>query len=437
MAGPSPSPRRIIVAGASHRTGPLALRDRLFVEDHAVPAVLGRLRDAGIGQAIALSTCDRVEVWAISAEPEADFRRIVAVLASHAGIDATGLDPQLYKLDGEAAVRQLFAVAAALDSQVVGEPHVLGQVKAGHRLAKDLGMIGSEIEAVLQAAYGAAKRTRAETGVGRRPVTMAAAALQIARELFGELGWARGLLVGTGEMGALIAAELQTAGLGHLAVVHPIESRAETLARTLGCHTRPFAALATALDDADVVVAAIGGRRPAIDAAMVRTALRRRRHKPIFLIDAAVPGDVEPAVEAEADAFVYDLADLEKVALDGRADRAHEAEAAWRIVEEEVASFLRSRAERAAVPAIVELRERLDALREAALAEAGDDARAATRLLVNRLLHDPAEAMRAIAGDGAGKESAEWAEFERVVRRLFGLAAKVRGAATDKDEDRT
>lgn len=251
---------------------------------------------------------------------------------------------------------------------------------------------------------------------------MAAAALQVARELFGGLDRTRGLLIGTGEMGSLIATELMTAGLAHLAVTHPIESRAEALARTLGCHTRPFADVAAGLAETDIVVAAIGWRRPVIDATMVRDALRQRRHKPIYLIDAAIPGDIEPAVDTEADAFVYDLADLERVALDGRADRAQEADATWRIVEAEVAAFVRSRAERAAVPALVELRERFEAERDAALAEAGDDAPAATRLLINRLLHAPAEAMRHTAADGT--DAADWPTFERVVRRLFGLSTK-------------
>lgn len=437
MADPSVSKGRPLVVGANHRSSSMGLRDRLFVEDSEMPGFLGRLRRAGFDQALVLSTCDRIEVQAVVAGDgeggedgeDGDARRIVAEMAGFAGIGIDELAGHTYVLAGEAALRHIFAVTASLDSLMIGEPQVLGQVKAGHRQARDAGLVGSELEAVMQAAYGAAKRVRNETAIGQHPVSMAAAAVQVARDLHGDLSRCAGLLVGVGDMGQLVAADLVAAGLGHLGVTHPAESRAEDAARALDCHVTPFDGLAGALAEADIVIASMGSRRYALSAEMIEAGLRRRRRKPVFLVDTAVPGDVEPAVARIEEAFLYDLNDLERIVMEGRAGRQDEAAAAWRIVDEEVAGFLRGRAERAAVPALTRLRRHFEAIRDEVLAEAGDDAPKATRLLVNRLLHDPSRALREAAaegrsdpppgGGGQGEDDLETAE--RVLGRLFGL----------------
>jgi glutamyl-tRNA reductase len=411
-----PASPRLIVVGANHRSASLTTRDALFVEDGAMPDFLAGLKLAGLGDGLVLSTCDRVELWTAGADAETATRLAAEAFAARAGLPPAALASQLYVLSGDEAVRHVFAVTAALDSLVIGEPHVLGQVKVAHRLARDAGTCGAVLDAVLQAAFAVGKRVRSDTAIGEGPVSIAAAAVQLARDLHGDLKGCQGLLIGAGDMGELVAESLLAAGLGKLLVTAPRLGRAEALARSLDCSALPFEDLREALAGADIVLTAVGARTVAVTAEMVGTALRKRRRKPVFLVDAGIPGDIEPAVNREENAFLYDLADLEKVALEGRATREAAARAAWGIVEAEVAAFLKGRAARAAVPAIVALRQRFEETREAVLAEAGGDAGVATRLLVNRLLHAPSEAMKDIAAEGA-----EWQAMEKTLRRLFRL----------------
>ena len=303
---------------------------------------------------------------------------------------------------------------------MIGEPYVLGQVKASHRAARDAGMSGKELEAVLQAAYGAAKRVRTETAIGERPVSTAAAAVELARGVHGDLGRCGGLLVGTGDMGELVAEALLAGGLGHFVVVHPRAGRAEAMARTLNCHVAPFEDLARALADGDILVTALGARRSIVTAEMVKAALKSRRKRPVLLVDASIPGDIDTAVERLDGAFLYDLNDLEGVAMRGRASRENEAGAALDIIDDEVARFLRGRAARAAVPTLTALRRHFEAAREAAIADAAGDAEKATRLLINRLLHGPSEALREIAALGS-EGATDLRGAERALNRLFRL----------------
>ncbi len=420
---------RALVVGANHRSSSMSIRDRLFVEDAQVPGVLEKLRARGIGEALVVSTCDRVEIQCIHVDPGAAVRNIVEILAVHAELQPSDLDGQMYTLTGDEAVRHIFRVAASLDSLVVGEPQVLGQVKSCHRMAAEAGMTGAAIEAILQAAYAAAKRARNETAIGERPVTIAAAAARLAQDLHGDLSKRSGLLIGTGEMGELVAEAMMTEGLGNLVVVHSAPARAEALARELNCHVADYDDLARLLDDADIVLTAQGARRHVVTSDMMLVVIHRRRRRPVFLVDTSLPGDVDPSINRIDEAFLYDLADLEGVVMDGRASRESEAAKAADIVDTEVDAFLRGRAERVAVPALGDLRGHFESVREGVLKEAGGDADKATRLLINRLLHAPSEAMRGEAADGGG-----WAAAEDIIRRLFGLSRR-KNDDTDKNGD--
>lgn len=433
MAGGAPAPAQYVVVGANHRSSSITLRDMIFVEDGAVPAILRALNSRGLNQALLLSTCDRVEVQGLAEDPEAARAAVAATLAAHAGIEGAPFEGQLYLERGEAALRHIFAVAASLDSAVVGEPQVLGQVKAAHRLARDAGMVGSALERALQAAYGAAKRVRTETAITQGPVSIVATALDLAREVHGELGPLAGILIGTGDMGQLVAEELKRSGLGRLMVAAANAARAEALARQLEGHFTDIDTLAASLTEADIVIACAGTGRYLVTGEMMEQVLMRRRHRPVYLIDLGVPSDIEPAVNRVDDAYLYDLADLERMALVGQANRSAAAEEAWRILDEEVAAFLRGRAERAAVPALVALRRHFEALREQVLAQAGNnDAAEATRLLVNRLLHEPSEALRALAAEAGDEDSR--ARAESLLRRLFRLNGE--GDAPEKGRDK-
>lgn len=420
MAGLVIQGRRPVVVGANHRSSSLTLRDRLFVDDAEMPAFLDGLRRKGFDQAVVLSTCDRVEVQALHGEPEHAARTLHETLEERAEGLGESIAEQLYTMVDEAALRQIFRVAASLDSMVLGEPQVLGQVKAGHRMAAGAGLAGPALETVLQAAYGAAKRIRTETAIGERAVSIAAAAGELARDLLGDLSEAVCLMLGGGEMGEMVGRELLSHGLGRLTVADPLESRAAALARRLDCHRGAFGETARLMAEADIVIAAVGGRRPTIEVDHVRQSLKARKRRPQLLVDAGIPGDVDPAVNRLDDAFLYDLGDLERVAYEGLRQREREAEAAEAIIDDELRHFLRDRAERRAVPAITDLRQHMEEVRADVLAEAGGDAERATQLLVNRLLHGPQEALRDAAAAGGGEN------LETAVRRLFGLAPSAR-----------
>jgi len=424
-----------LVVGLSHRSAPPEVRERLFVEDIDRAALLADARAVGFENAVVIATCERIEIATLARDFGHAELLAGRLIAGWADADAEAVGAQLSIARGVAALRHLFAVAAALDSQVLGEPHVLGQLKASHRAAVEAGMVGGELEAAFQAAYGVAKRVRSETALAEQPVSIATAALKVAREVLGDLRRASALLVGLGEMGELMAAQLREAGVARLTFVHPTQRRAEFAARRAEAHVRPWAELETALAEADVVVASLGEGRYTVDQGAMRRALKRRRQRPIFVVDAAVPGDVEPAVHDLEPAFVYDLGDLEQVAADGRVQREAAALAAWRIVDEELDAFQRQRGARGAVPAVTALREHFEALRAEVLTSGKLDAEAATRLLVRRLLHEPTRALR----DAAAEDEAERAELERSLNRLFGIDPRGAGrqggsGGNDKEE---
>jgi len=412
-------PAALLVVGLNHRTAPLSLRDRIFVEDAEVPALIECLRAEGVAEAAVMSTCDRVEVHAMAEDHARAAQAILAALSRRAGPDADAVAAHAYTLHGRAALAQICAVAASLDSQIVGEPQVLGQMRAAHGVARKAGGVGPGLEVAYDTAYAAAKRVRAETAIAEGPASMAAVAVRLAHDLHGDLDRCGALLIGDGELGALVAMRLKGAGLARLTVAAPRSMRAEAAAQELGGHAAPFEALDDALDDADVVLCTVGGRRHVLAAAALEAALRRRRRRPVLVFDLAVPGDAEPAIEAVEEAFLYTLDDLERLAAQGRARREEAAAAARRIVEEACDGLAAERGARQAGPSVTALRSRFTEIRDAVLAEAGSaDAAEVARRLVNRLLHDPSEGLRAIArdeGDAAREEA------ERLLRRLFAL----------------
>ena len=433
MAGsPEPRPEYLIV-GVSHRTGTAALRERLFVDEAGQTAMLAALRDSGLTQALALSTCDHMELHAAVDDPARAASTMLETLASQGRVTTADIAAQGYRLQGAAALRHLCAVAASLDSVVLGEPQVLGQVKDSHRLSAALGMMGPQLEAMLRVAYAAAKRVRSETAIGKRPVSMAAAAIQMARGVHGDLARCSALLLGGGEMGELLAEQLRQCGLARTIVVHRSPARGALIAHRLGAHVRPFEDLASALIDADIVIAALGDERQAVTVSAIRQALRTRRQRPMICIDTAVPGDIDASVHDLDGAFRFDLGDLERLAVEGQSLRAGAADPAWAIIDAEVAAFAVGEAGRQATPAVMALRRHFEAVRDQVMAEnPGADAATVGRLLVNRLLHTPSAALRDLAANAAVDGGAELMAIERLLSRLFGLP----GAAEKVDEEK-
>lgn len=411
-----------IVVGANPRSSSLGARDRLIPEPAAVAPLLGELRSGGLAQAMILTTCDRVEVYAVRSDDIDAVQRVVAVLARFAAMPTIEAARHLYVYAGEAAIRHVFSVAASLDGTVVGDPHVTSQLKAAYRTARDIGGLADPLAGLVQAAMAAAKRARSQTDIGRSPVSLAAAAVELAQRVHGDLGSTRALLIGLSDIGEVMAQAMRHARLGDLSIAHPYAERAEAAARLLDCHAAAFPFDISELARADVVIGCLGSRRYAIGPDLVKAVLRARRYQPILFIDTAVPGDVDPAVGDLDGAFAYTLDDLEKVARVGRASRETEAARARDIVEADVRAYLRGRSERAAIPALVSLRRHFEAVRNDALRDAGGDAEKATRLIINRLLHAPSTVLRRAAA-GAADDAAELEEMTRALTRAFGLDA--------------
>ena len=388
---------------------------RLFTDEPESTAYNRRLSEAAVRDAFVLATCERIEVFAIELDGDV-APTLLDALAAETGIPVPSLRDQARIRRGEDALAHLFAVAAALESQVVGEPQILGQVRESHRQAADLGLVGPGLDACVQAAYAAAKRVRTETDVGRYPVSIASAALLVARDVHGDLTHCTALLVGLGEMGEFMGGELKAAGVRELAVIHPALRRAQSAAQRLGAHYRPWEELDDALAASDIVVGALGAGRFSVTARQAERALRARRRAPIYFIDAAVPLDIEPQVNALDAAFVYDLEDLERLALKGRDSRQQALQAARKILGEELERFARRHAERGAVPAVVALRQHFEAARADVLAGGARDAQEATRRLINRLLHDPTLALREAAEDAGRGDGALYAALKTLFR---------------------
>jgi glutamyl-tRNA reductase len=418
----SPSVQELLLVGASHRGATTALRERLFLDEGASPALLERLKQEGFAQGLTVVTGDRCELYVFDVDPALAAARLRAILAAMAGVTPELIAAQSFERRGVVALRHLFSVAASLDSPVLGEPQILRQLKANHEAAHAAGLIGPEFEAMLRAAYGAAARVRQETPLAEQPVSMATAAIDVARELFGDLGRCSALMIGIGEMGEMMAAELQKGGLARLTVAHPATARAELMARRLVCHYRDWTELDAALAGSDIVIAALGAGRVAVTRELVKAALKARRHKPMLLFDAALPPDIETAVGELDDAFRYDLDDLERLAMEGRtprgsaATRSQAAETAARILAEETARFETGRVTKPAAPALKALQAHFEAERLKALTDAGGDAALATRLLADRLLQGPARAL-----DPASHGPEDAAALAELIERLFGL----------------
>ncbi|MDV7339778.1 glutamyl-tRNA reductase [Terasakiella sp. A23] len=416
MSGLFSSDAKVLVIGANHRSSSLALRDRLFLDEAEVIPFLDRLKAAGVEQSLVVSTCDRVEVHAVDHNPDKAIGLIIDILAERAELDVETIRSQLYIYQDQEAVRHIFRVTASLDSLMVGEPQVVGQVKDAHRWAVEAGTVGTELERIFQAAYGTAKRVRSETAVGERPVSIASVAVQIAKELHGDLDRCRGLLIGAGDMGELTAQNLIEAGLKDFTCIHSFDGRAKMIARNLSCHAESFDARDRLAAEADIILTSMNKRSRVVTKDMVAYALKVRKNKPIFLIDTGIPGDIDPGVNDVDGAFLYDLHDLEQVAMEGRASREAEARAAATILEKDLNEFFKGKEERVAVPLVTSLRDRFEQERQSVLASCGDDADKATRLLINRLLHTPSEELRSLA---ALNKKKEWEKASDLISKLF------------------
>jgi len=414
----------IVVVGLNHETAPVAVREALAFPKERLGEALARVRqEAGLGEAVILSTCNRVEVYGRAAESSLDA--VAAFLARFHERDPAEIAPHLYRLEGEAAVRHAFRVAASLDSMVMGEPQILGQVKDAYEAAEKAGSLGSVLNALRNRSIAAAKRARTETAIGRNAVSVSHVAVELARKIFGELRDRSVLLVGAGKMSELAARQMVRDGARASVLGGRTFEKAEQLAAALGGRAAPFEALRGELARADIVISGTGAPGVVIQRADVEAAQASRRGRPLFLIDIAVPRDIAEDAGKVPGVFLYDLDDVKKVAEANLRERKKEASAAEAILEEEIREFLEWRRSLEVVPLLVELRKRGDEIRKAEiekarrrlgpLTEEQEKAlEAATSAIVNKLLHGPTVQLKQMAGESQP-------EHVGFIRKLFGL----------------
>ncbi|MBF0628513.1 MAG: glutamyl-tRNA reductase [Magnetococcales bacterium] len=417
---------KIVIVGLSHKTAPVAIRERLAFTAEELPRCLDELRSAPVVQEAALlSTCNRVEIYGAGQTPEQVTEAIGLWLARSRGLETTQLDAHLYQLTGRDAVRHGFRVAASLDSLVVGEAQILGQMKQAYQQAGEAHASGLILDKFFQHAFHAAKQVRNDTGIARNPVSIASAAVSLAHRIFGDLHGCRCLLIGAGEMCELAARHLVTAGV-HILVANRTLSRAVALAETFGGEAFSLNELETHLDKADIILSSTGATGHVVTAPMIKAALKKRRQKPQFLIDIAVPRDLDPTIAALDNAYLYDIDDLTRIVENNLKDRNHEVHAAEAIIEKQTDLFMRWLETLDISPVLTALRTRFETIRDQEVARAlgswpdllpEEQKRVEQlgRLLVNKLLHAPLSRLKHLATEPNGDH------YVDALRQLFQL----------------
>ena len=422
----------LFVAGLSHHSAPVEIRELLALESDKLREILADVTGGTCAEAMIVATCNRVEVYGAAEVPGEARDAIFTRLGAHRGVALSTVAPLLYTRTDDEAVLHVFRVTSSLDSMVLGEPQILGQVKDAFGLAQAVGTVGPVLHSLMSRAFAVAKRVRSETEIGRLAVSISFAAVELARKIFGSLEGKSVLLVGAGEMSELAARHLIDHGALPVYVTNRTWSRAQELARSLGGTAVPFEDLHDTLALVDIAITSTAAPEPIIRASAVRDLLHARRARPLFLIDIGVPRNVEAAVNQLDNAFCYDIDDLRSVVEANLRERQREAQRALALVEREVRQFAARLGELEVVPTIVSLREKLEAIRRAELEKAlgrlpGADAEtrrvmeALSAAIVNKVLHAPTVKLRDSSRAGHGRR------FIELVSEMFGLTGPGRG----------
>ncbi|MBW2057140.1 MAG: glutamyl-tRNA reductase [Deltaproteobacteria bacterium] len=417
----------IIVIGLNHKTAPVEIRERVSFPEKRLEESLKRILSlSSIKEDMILSTCNRVELYANAHNADEAVHELKLFLSEFHGVPAEDLERSLYIHHGEEAVRHLFRVASSLDSMVVGEPQILGQVKGAFGTACRHRTAGTILNRLLHRAFAVAKRVRTETKIGNRAVSVSFVAVQLAQKIFGNLQDKAVLLVGAGEMCELAARHLVTRGASRVTVTNRTAERAHQLARMFGGDVLPFDRLTDALRAADIIITSTASPGYLIRYDDMAGIIKARRNRSMFFIDIAVPRDVDPRVNSIENVYLYDIDDLQGVADANMRDRRKEAEKAEEIVEREVARFCQWYRSLETVPTVRLLRDKFESIRQgelkkaySALPGASEKERkvldALTSAIVNKILHDPITMLKRADQNSSGEELVDAA------RRLFHL----------------
>ncbi len=421
----------ILVVGLSHKTAPIELRERLSVSEQDLPKPLELLGDSPeIAERMLIATCNRVEVYAVAeGSVEKAVEAITDRLAAHHKLEKSRFEDKLYTHTAAAAVRHVFRVASSLDSMVVGEPQILGQVKSAYSIARSQEATGVILTNLLEQAFHVAKRVRTETGIGASAVSVSSAAVELARKIFGDLAGRTVLIIGAGEMAELALRHLLDDGVRSVLVANRSYDRAVALARQFCGRAVTFESFRQEMGGADIVISATSAPHVILKKEDMQSIIQQRRHRPIFLIDIADPRDIDAACNEVDNVYLYNIDDLQSVVDANLKERQREAERAEAIIEREVGVYLTWLRSLDVVPTIVSLRQRVEEIRGAELQkvlgrlgdlspEQREAVTAMTHAMVNKFLHQPMTELkrRAALQDGH--------LYTSVLRRLFGLEDK-------------
>lgn len=412
---------QLLAVGLNHREAPVQFRELVAFPPERLKPALGQLLDSGTArEASIISTCNRTEL--LVARERADHRPVLDWFLARADAQMTDLATRVHCYDGAPAARHLFRVASGLDSMVLGEPQVLGQVKQAFEAARDVGAVGKVLHRLYQQAFATAKRVRTDTAIGNHPVSVAYAATDLARQIFGSLEHSTALVVGAGDTAELIVRHLRSNGLGDLIVANRTLERAQRLAAAHGGKAIGLSSLPAHLPEADVLVTSTNAELPIIGKGLVERAIRARKRKPIFMLDLAVPRDIEPDVQALQDVYLYSVDDLEQIITENLKSREDAAAQAELIVDSGVRAFEDWWHSQQITPMLRGFRGRVERLKEQEVERAltelrrGRPAEAVVQRLANnlagKLAHQPSVQLRRIGVE-------QDAEALRALRRLF------------------
>jgi len=434
----------IAVLGVNHRTAPIAIRERLALGGGRLKLALDTLQGSGaITETVILSTCNRVEIYVAAPEAGAAEEAVLAMFEQVCGLGKGSrgeFGRHIYRLWGTDAIKHLFRVASSLDSMVLGEPQILGQLKTAYGEAVEHKTVGHMLNRAMHRAFNAAKRVRTETQVGEGGISVAYVAAQLAGKIFGTLEGKRVLLVGAGEMAELAAKHLAQGGTRSIEIANRSLARAQALADQLDGVAFPLEELYHLLERADIVITSTGSPRPILRRRSLQTVMRARKYRPLFLIDIAVPRDIEPSCTELDNVYLYDVDDLQQVVSDNMAGRQREADAAAAIVGFEVERFAHWLEEADVVPTIVALRQQFYSVKDdevdkamrrlSHLSERDQKlVRAMAHALTNKLLHMPTTHIKRFAQEGMASS----ATLE-LVHDMFGLTVEPQAPAREEGE---
>jgi glutamyl-tRNA reductase len=418
---------KLLLTGLNHRTAPVEVRERIAFDERALPAALASLRQCpGLLEGMILSTCNRVEI-AATVDDHADASGAVETfLAESRSVERSWVVPYLYRYDGSDAIRHLFRVAASLDSMVVGEPQILGQLKTAYALAKEHGALSGFLDLVMTRAFNVAKRVRSETDIGESAVSISYAAVELARDIFGSLAGKRVLVVGAGKMAESALRHFRRAGVSEILIANRTRARAQPLADEFHGRVIDYEALLDSLPEVDILLASSAAPHYILTRDQMRAVIGRRKNRPMFLIDIAVPRNIEPDVNKLDNVFLYDIDDLDKTVQSNIAGRHQTALEAEEIIREEVDRMMQRLKTREVAPTIVSLQEQLESVRTNEIdrlrsrlgpmtPQQEEALEAITRGIVNKIAHGPISELRRTASDPAG------AHLPDLIRRLFRL----------------